>query len=194
MKRLFTALAILTLTLAVDADSQQAGKQIVVTGVVKSYCRQEDGLYRFRIQLHIRNVSVSPLIIPKADAIASSYLVRYELGSLTVTSQAKLDWEYTGKRTDPNVLPSQPTSAFKVLKISETLGLDLELRTTLEGVQESVSGSFQVAAINWPGYSEQYSTKLEQAWQKHGRVWRRSLESQPIAFVVSRNKKGPFCE
>jgi hypothetical protein len=75
------------------------------------------------------------------------------MGNITITSEAHIDWDYDGKRTDPNVVPSHPTGEYKVLKIGDSLDLDLELRTGLEGEWSSVSGSFQVVAFNWPGYS-----------------------------------------
>ena len=76
MKRFFTILVMLTVTLTVVAHNQQSGDQIEVTGIVKSYCQHGDGAYRFNIQLHVKNLSNNALIIAKAHAFVSSYVLR----------------------------------------------------------------------------------------------------------------------
>jgi hypothetical protein len=193
---------LLTFFILLSGNLQALGhKQIdnvVVTGDVTDIvlCRQKEKdiwIYRLRIKLRAKNVGTSPVIISSASAMTDFYKIADTIENLETIQYAHIGWVAAGSPGDPKTIPSRPTKPFMVVAPNNSLDIDVDLRAI--SLTELPAGPYvlQIIAENWPLYSNEYVSKLRQAWSSQGSLWAHSLHSEQIPFVVPANLKKVRC-
>ena len=179
---------LLCLVSAGTAFGQKPLDDVLVTGQVKkvTLCSRDDDawIYRFVIRLQAKNVGSRPVIISSSSALADYYKVATSLDQLNTLEYAHIGWVKSGVRNDPESVPTQPASPFRVVAPNGSVDIDVDFRAIIIGELKPGPSYLQIVAENWPEYSDEYIAKLRLAWNSQGRLWAHSLHTEPISFMV----------
>jgi hypothetical protein len=189
---------LILLLVSFQAFGQTAVEGVVVTGEVTdiAYCGHKDNVwaYNLKIKLQAKNISDQSVLISSYSALIYYYKISNSLDSLKTKEFNHIGWITGGSPGDPKSVPDNPVKPFKIIAPSNSIDIATELRLIFTSEPKYGETYLQVVGENLPDYSKDYVTKIRQAWSSYGSLWKHSLHSEPISFVLSSNLKEAHCQ
>ncbi len=205
MRELLSAIVLLTtITLSepliiATTTTSDGGLELNTELINQSYCIGDadlDGV-RLSVRLRYRNVGNTPVILHKSSTTVYEIVVRKSPdGEIETKAQLSVysdgPWKVSESDLKKSFVILQPHDSY----VTETVARVFVTRDEAANFQGAVSTGehyLQLTIGTWGGTPETESM-LRQKWQSYGALWTDSVTSNPMRFIIDRNRRVLDCK